>query len=629
MTSSTNARRGRRLVAGLATAGLAIGALALTAPSAGAATSVPWTNNPDLGASCGLDVVLMLDSSKSIHTAGAESQVKSAASTLLSAFKDTNTRVGIVTFNAKATKNVGLTYATSSTVAAGGALGAAVAGYTTSTGNGTNWEDGVAKAREEFATGGTRPKVQQLAILVTDGDPNLYNGITTPVNNNVDPNVVDRAVDQTNLIKAAGGHVLTIGVGSNFDVNATSPAIVSTYISYLTELSQYTAVTGAPAPSIAGPITDTNPLTSLPYLAFDPKTTDTLINPNFSDLGAKFAAVAQQVCDASLSLTYQGNSATSPYTTAGLPGWDSSVSVADPIDWVLPASASGSTGPQVSTTNPVGTSVYQWASTTPGWTDAATVTLSTKPNYALSGVSPVTCTTPGGTVTPTVTANSFPITVGHGQINCKVAVRYTGRPQATFTMSPKAVSKTYGATRTPIAGVLTKPGSSRHPAPVVIAGATVKLQASVDGGTTWNTAATLKTGKTGLVSASVAPARNTLYRWSYKSTSTSLLGNVSTTLKFSVPAKVTLAVSKQNVSKGTTVTFSGGVAPSKKYQTVYLQRLVGRTWTTVTSTTLTRKSTYAISWKTDSHTDYQWRVLKKGDALNATAASNVIKLVVK
>ena len=45
--------------------------------------------------------------------------------------------------------------------------------------------------------------------------------------------------------------------------------------------------------------------------------------------------------------------------------------------------------------------------------------------------------------------------------------------------------------------------------------------------------------------------------------------------------------------------------------------------------TLTRKSSYAIAWKTDSHTDYLWRVVKKGDALNATAASNVIKLIVK
>ena len=75
---------------------------AIIQSSASAAARVTPATNPDLVASCGLDVVLVLDASGSIDTANAENDVKAAANTFLEAFKDTNTRIGIVKFSTKA-----------------------------------------------------------------------------------------------------------------------------------------------------------------------------------------------------------------------------------------------------------------------------------------------------------------------------------------------------------------------------------------------------------------------------------------------------------------------------------------------------------------------------------------------
>src|SRR6478735_7742361 len=71
---------------------------------------------PDLTPGCGLDVVLVLDASGSIgDVSGAVQNVKDASKTFLDAFQDTNTRVGIVTFNTTASAVVPLTTVTAAT----------------------------------------------------------------------------------------------------------------------------------------------------------------------------------------------------------------------------------------------------------------------------------------------------------------------------------------------------------------------------------------------------------------------------------------------------------------------------------------------------------------------------------
>ena len=81
-------RRGARgLMAGSLALGLAATALAVGATSANAVVdpAPAWVNNPDLPASCGLDVMLVLDASKSIATSNSTADVKAAAPRLAAA----------------------------------------------------------------------------------------------------------------------------------------------------------------------------------------------------------------------------------------------------------------------------------------------------------------------------------------------------------------------------------------------------------------------------------------------------------------------------------------------------------------------------------------------------------------
>ena len=96
-----------------------------------------------------------------------------------------------------------------------------------------------------------------------------------------------------------------------------------------------------------------------------------------------------------------------------------------------------------------------------------------------------------------------------------------------------------------------------------------------------------------------------------------------------VSTAVFIKLNKSSVRKGATVTFSGKVLPKKKGATVSLQRLVGNTWKTVKTGKLTKKSTYAIKYKTKSTTDYRWRVLKAGDKKNTTGVSGGLVLRVR
>ena len=90
---TSRARRTTRVLAVGLSLGLAAGVV--TATPAQAAFTVTPIANPDLAASCGLDVVLALDASFSIDT-GVE--VRAAATSIIAPFTDTTTRVGIVTF---------------------------------------------------------------------------------------------------------------------------------------------------------------------------------------------------------------------------------------------------------------------------------------------------------------------------------------------------------------------------------------------------------------------------------------------------------------------------------------------------------------------------------------------------
>ena len=95
----------RALIATGLAAGLVVGTQ--VGPVAAAAPPAP---NPNLAVSCGLDVVLAIDASYSIKSSDHTLvQMKQTMNNLVKAFADKNTRVGIVTFNIAADREVPLT----------------------------------------------------------------------------------------------------------------------------------------------------------------------------------------------------------------------------------------------------------------------------------------------------------------------------------------------------------------------------------------------------------------------------------------------------------------------------------------------------------------------------------------
>lgn len=646
MSLTLGRRRGRSIVAGAATLGLAASILAVTSTSANAIVDPPqlWVNNPNLAASCGLDVVLVLDAGTSVATSGATADVKASATALVDAFKDTNSRVGITSFASNTILNQGLVYDTADSAASTGALGAAIAAYTPSSVRGTNWEAGIKAATAQFDTAGTRAGVQQLMIVVTDGTPNQYfsdaagtvvvNGSNYP---SASSDAMTAAMDRANVFKQNGGRMLGIGVGSNF-----SSGIATTLISYLEHLSQYAVqLTAGPPPTFApvgqtaGPNGVNNPTTGNPYSAFNPTTTDTLIQPDYAALATQFRAIADNVCDSTLSLVHQATRPTAPKTFYnGGSGWQSNALLASAgPDWVNPvADTSGTLDNEDNTSNAGGVAVYQWYDAAPGWTRSVTVTLTQKTDYTLSTVQCRTKPKNGswsGWGDKTLTGNTFTVTVGGGQVQCLTRSTYTGTPQASISITPRSVTKVYGATGITLSGKATRPVCTSTCTNVALAGKSLTVQRSTAGGA-WSSFATVKTTSTGAWALAVKPAYNTSYRVYYAGM-TGVLANYSATAVERVATKVTNAVSANNVKPGTYVTFSTAVAPGKAGQTVTLQRYVGSKWVTVTTRTLssTSKATYRFRTSTTSHADYKYRWVKPADAKNYTGVSAVITLVVK
>jgi hypothetical protein len=163
--------------------------------------TVPTAPNPDLGDSCGIDIVLVLDESGSIDTSEGQ-DVEDAYVALLNGLVDTNSRVGIVVFSTTSAVALGYT-----AVAPGN-----IAGPLTSVGYNppqdfTNWQ----AALEDVGTFGS----PDLVVMLTDGNPTAYNSGGSVVVGEEPPGPeLDNAVTAANALKAGGAHVLAVGVSS-------------------------------------------------------------------------------------------------------------------------------------------------------------------------------------------------------------------------------------------------------------------------------------------------------------------------------------------------------------------------------------------------------------------------------
>ena len=243
------------------------------------AVTVAESPNPDLTAACGIRVVLVLDESGSIQEEGAIGSVRQAANAFIESLADTGSEVAVVEFNTHARTPIPFTPVTAGPT---GTIATLFRPYVNDTsggegynpgdypyGNGlrtTNWDDAFEKV--QTLNQGVEPS--PLVVFVTDGDPTSYNldkpgdppqlnpaefpgiggnGLTT------DWPTLGRAVEAVNLVRAAGTHVLGVGVG-----NAFTSAASENRLKLITGPQKYTGGT------------------------LDLKTTDYTLVTNFADL---------------------------------------------------------------------------------------------------------------------------------------------------------------------------------------------------------------------------------------------------------------------------------------------------------------------------------------------------------
>ena len=191
--------------------------------------------NPTLPQSCGMDIVLVIDSSGSIDSTEL-SQMKTALNSYVSAFlPGTPTEIAVVEFDTSATVTQGFT---SSASTLNTAINAAVSG-----GN-TNWDDAIYKARSLFPNR-VNP---DLMVFASDGNPNRRGGHTalghsatiTSVTESV---AMDWAIEEANAAKSAGIRVVGLGIGSDLNVlnmeaisgtNVSPPSAIDSSVDVIT-----------------------------------------------------------------------------------------------------------------------------------------------------------------------------------------------------------------------------------------------------------------------------------------------------------------------------------------------------------------------------------------------------------
>lgn len=227
-------------------------------------STVAPASNPTLAQACGLDIAIVIDNSNSITDGSYGSpnemgQIKTAMTGFTNALSGTPTQFSVTRFGTTAhvvnpfTASIAATNAAINGISAGG--------------GGTNWEDGLVKAKSTFDPRADKPN---LIIFASDGNPtyhndNSYNGIGGNGSSTSQADI-DNAVTQANVIKSAGTRILALGIGNELDVNNLK--------------------------AISGPNQDTgNVLTS------------DVITSSFSTLAADLANFAKQTCGGTITTT--------------------------------------------------------------------------------------------------------------------------------------------------------------------------------------------------------------------------------------------------------------------------------------------------------------------------------------
>jgi hypothetical protein len=164
----------------------------------------PPVPNPALNATCGLDVVLVIDSSGSI-SASEYSQMQAALVAFVNALADTPTQFALVEFASYAVDRLPGWTANNTTI-----INEINEAREQPGGQYTNWEDALRVARGLFPNRDDNP---DLIIFASDGNPSAT-GNSSDYDEDVAESVaLAAAVTEANAAKSAGIRILTIGIG--------------------------------------------------------------------------------------------------------------------------------------------------------------------------------------------------------------------------------------------------------------------------------------------------------------------------------------------------------------------------------------------------------------------------------
>jgi hypothetical protein len=384
----------RYLAIAVAVLSLVLGVVPLDAPSAGAQTAA----NPDLVASCGVNITLIIDRSNSISTAEAN-DIRDAARALIRGLVGTGSKVQVITF---ATRAAGVVRSTSGAYSSGDLadlryydaadLVDLPAFY--SPGNadgGTNWDDALEFARRAA-------NISPLTVFLTDGDPTYrlstapdgHGGAIAGTGSATSPADLTQAQQEAGYLRTgthpAGArpatHLFGVGVGLG-DASSRSRLSSVTGTDELTlGAGGNVLVNGVPGEFAKA---------------------DYTIVPDFDALEFAFVRFVWALCSQTFTMTtrlQRADGTTAPAAAFPALTVDLVVGPAAPQAWDLPPQPAGPSARLTSAGD--GRAQFRWRPTPPSSVSTAAVTVSGLPaGYVFNGVR---CTTvPPGTSDPPTT----------------------------------------------------------------------------------------------------------------------------------------------------------------------------------------------------------------------------------
>lgn len=193
-------------------------------------------DNPVLEASCGLDIMLVIDGSGSID-ANEYSQVQNAFIAFVDTFlPETPTEFALVEFASLAVVRQGFTNDKTILIDEINEAREQPGGIF------TNWDDGLHKARSLFPNRVDKP---DLIIFSSDGNPNRSGGHE----DHIPPLVfaLAEAIEEANTAKSSGVRIITVGIGSSLNtgslayISSPDAVITSDFDELLTDLAELSA----------------------------------------------------------------------------------------------------------------------------------------------------------------------------------------------------------------------------------------------------------------------------------------------------------------------------------------------------------------------------------------------------